>query len=95
MTDEGVSFVTGLDASDPAVAQRLSAEYDAVVLCCGAEEPRPIGLETKGVKGVCYGDYPSVQRNVYSLKAIGISGAVISLMTVMGCFSKVREISDV
>ena len=54
MTDEGVSFVTGLDASDPAVAQRLSAEYDAVVLCCGAEEPRPIGLETKGVKGVCY-----------------------------------------
>ena len=54
MTDEGVSFVTGLDASDPAVARRLSAEYDAVVLCCGAEEPRSIGVNTDGVSGVCY-----------------------------------------
>ena len=54
MTDEGVSFVTGLDASEPAIAQRLSAEYDAVVLCCGAEEPRSIGVNTDGVRGVCY-----------------------------------------
>ena len=54
MTDEGVSFVTGLDASDPAVAGRLSREFDAVVLCCGAEEPRSLGVETGGVRGVCY-----------------------------------------
>jgi glutamate synthase (NADPH/NADH) small chain len=54
MTDEGVSFVTGLDASEPAIAQRLSAEYDAVVLCCGAEEPRNIGVNTDGVSGICY-----------------------------------------
>ena len=54
MTDEGVTFVTGLDASDPAIAQRLSAEYDAVLLCCGSEEPRNIGVDTTGVKGVCY-----------------------------------------
>ncbi len=54
MMDEGVSFVTGLDASDPAVAQRLSREYDAVVLCCGAEEPRDIGVDTAGVSGVYY-----------------------------------------
>ncbi len=54
MTDEGVTFVTGLDASDPAVAQRLSREFDAVVLCCGAEEPRALGVETAGVQGVYY-----------------------------------------
>ena len=54
MTDEGVSFVTGVDASNPAIARRLSAEYDAVVLCCGAEEPRNIGVNTDGVSGVCY-----------------------------------------
>jgi glutamate synthase (NADPH/NADH) small chain len=40
MVDEGVSFVTGLDASVPAVAQRLLADYDAVILCCGAERSR-------------------------------------------------------
>lgn len=54
MTDEGVSFVTGLDAADPAIAQRLSREYDAVVLCCGAEEPRDIGVDTGDIQGVCY-----------------------------------------
>jgi glutamate synthase (NADPH/NADH) small chain len=54
MTDEGVTFVTGLDASDPSIAHRLSEEYDAVVLCCGAEEPRNIGVDTTGVKGVYY-----------------------------------------
>ncbi len=54
MTDEGVTFVTGLDASDPSIAHRLSEEYDAVVLCCGAEEPRKIGVDTTGVNGVYY-----------------------------------------
>lgn len=54
MTREGVSFVTGLSADDHAIARRLMAEYDAVVLCCGAEQPRPIGIEAEGIKGVCY-----------------------------------------
>lgn len=55
MCDEGVSFVTGVDAADPAVARRLLREYDAVLLCCGAERPRPLGLDTEGVSGVLYG----------------------------------------
>lgn len=55
MTDEGVSFVTGVDAADPAVAQRLLRDYDAVILCCGAERPRPLALETEGISGVYYG----------------------------------------
>lgn len=56
MLDEGVSFVTGVDASDPAVARRLLNDYDAVVLCCGAEKPRPLGLEVEeGVSGILYG----------------------------------------
>ena len=56
MTDEGVSFVTGLDASDPAVAQRLLADYDAVVLCCGAERPRTLEINMEGISsGIYYG----------------------------------------
>ncbi len=55
MTDEGVSFVTGVDAADPAVAKRLLGDYDAVILCCGAERPRPLGLDTAGISGVYYG----------------------------------------
>ena len=56
MTDEGVSFVTGLDASDPAVAQRLLADYDAVVLCCGAERLRTLEINMEGISsGIYYG----------------------------------------
>ena len=55
MTDEGVSFVTGVDAADPAVAQRLLRDYDAVILCCGAERPRPLDLPVEGVNGFVYG----------------------------------------
>ena len=55
MTDEGVSFVCGVDAAEPKTAQRLLAEYDAVVLCCGAGKPRPLGLDASGVSGVYYG----------------------------------------
>ena len=54
MTDEGVSFVCGVDAAEPKTARRLLAEYDAVILCCGAEKPRPLGVETKGLGGVCH-----------------------------------------
>ena len=56
MCDEGVSFVTGVDAADPAVAARLLREYDAVILCCGAERPRPLGVNTEGItSGIYYG----------------------------------------
>ncbi len=54
MTREGVSFVCGTDAADPAVAARLMEDYDAIVLCCGAEKPRPLGPDTAGVRGVVY-----------------------------------------
>lgn len=55
MTDEGVSFVTGVDAAVGQTAQRLLAEYDAIVLCCGAEEPRPLSVDTAGTANVLYG----------------------------------------
>ena len=68
MTDEGVSFVCGVDAADPKIAQRLLAEYDAVILCCGAGKPRPLGLDTEGVSGVYFGtEYlrAAVQRHQF------------------------------
>ena len=72
MTDEGVTFVTNLDASDPAIARRLSREFDAVVLCCGAEEPRSIGVDSTGVRGVCYAmDYlhAAVDRQQFGIES--------------------------
>ena len=45
MEAEGVTFVTGVDASEPATAARLLAEYDAAVLCCGARAARTVPVE--------------------------------------------------
>ena len=54
MSAEGVTFVTGRSAVEPGMAQRLLRDYDAIVLCCGAEKPRSLGIETNGVSGVLY-----------------------------------------
>ena len=70
MTDEGVTFVCGVDAADPKTAQRLLREYDAVILCCGAGKPRPLGLDTEGVSGVYFGtEYlkSAVERHQFGL----------------------------
>ena len=70
MTDEGVTFVCGVDAADPRTAQRLLREYDAVILCCGAGKPRPLGLDTEGISGVYFGtEYlkAAVERHQFGL----------------------------
>jgi glutamate synthase (NADPH/NADH) small chain len=78
MLDEGVSFVTGVDASEAKVAQRLLAEYDAVILCCGAEEPRPLGLDATGVTGVYSGtEYlkSAVERHIFRREGVAVPTA--------------------
>ncbi len=42
MEAEGVTFVTGFDVDSPEKAQNLKTQYDAVVLCCGAKQPRTL-----------------------------------------------------
>ena len=78
MIDEGVSFVTGVDASVPQMAQRLLREYDAVVLCCGAGKPRPLAVDTKGVSNVYYGtEYlkAAVERHIFHQDSISVPTA--------------------
>ena len=53
MTAEGVTFVTNADVGSTVPAQKLLDEFDAVVLCCGASNPRnltgPGRDECKGI----------------------------------------------
>lgn len=48
MQDEGVTFVLGVNAAEPETAKRLVSDYDAVVLCCGAEKPREFSFVGEG-----------------------------------------------
>ena len=50
METEGVTFIAGTDACS--VAERLLAEFDAVVLCCGAREARDVPVEGREASGV-------------------------------------------
>lgn len=45
MEAEGVTFVTNCDIDTKEKADKLKAEYDAVVLCCGAKKARPLAVE--------------------------------------------------
>ena len=54
MSEEGVTFACGVDASERAVAERLLAEHDAVILCCAPGCPGPWAGHRR-VTGVCCG----------------------------------------
>ncbi len=52
MADAGVRFVTGVDAGRDIPADRLLADYDAVVLCCGATQARDLPVEGRQLAGI-------------------------------------------
>ncbi len=52
MEAEGVTFRTGVQVGRDTTGEVLLAEYDAVVLCCGAREPRSVAYENASAAGV-------------------------------------------
>ncbi|MCC8128491.1 MAG: glutamate synthase subunit beta [Clostridiales bacterium] len=52
MADEGVQFVTNCNIGVDKPAQELIDEYDAVVLCCGASNPRDLNNPGRDAKGI-------------------------------------------
>ncbi len=52
MEEEGVEFITGANVGDNVEARELLEGYDAVILCCGASNPRDLtapGREAQGI----------------------------------------------
>lgn len=54
MTAEGVEFHTGADVGKTLPAQDLLKEFDAVVLCCGATQPRDLAVPGRELDGVWF-----------------------------------------
>ncbi|MFA6599950.1 MAG: glutamate synthase subunit beta [Candidatus Omnitrophota bacterium] len=52
LEEEGVKFVTKAEVGKNYPAEKLSKEFDAVVLCCGATKPRDLPVEGRNLKGV-------------------------------------------
>ncbi|MGN1351017.1 MAG: glutamate synthase subunit beta [Anaerovoracaceae bacterium] len=52
MEQEGITFLTNQNINTKKKAEDLLAAYDAVVLCCGASEPRDIKAEGRDARGI-------------------------------------------
>lgn len=49
---EGIHFVTNAEVGMQYPAGKLLKEHDAVVLCCGATQPRDLPIPGRGLKGI-------------------------------------------
>ncbi|MCS7014758.1 MAG: glutamate synthase subunit beta [Gemmatales bacterium] len=52
MAAEGVRFITGCHVGVDYPARQLLEDFDAVVLCCGATQPRDLPIEGRHLKGI-------------------------------------------
>ncbi|MDP4117919.1 MAG: glutamate synthase subunit beta [Bacillota bacterium] len=54
MKEEGIEFITGVDVGKDKKPAELVKDYDAVVLCCGAGNPRDLKVEGRNTDGVYF-----------------------------------------
>ena len=54
MAAQGVAFRTGVDIGRDVAAEELLQGYDAVVLCCGAAQPRDLAVPGREAQGVWF-----------------------------------------
>ena len=66
MKEEGIQFVPGADVGGNVSAQELLDQFDAVVLCCGAKQPRDLPVPGREAPGIHFAvDYlTSVTRSL-------------------------------
>lgn len=54
MKEEGIEFKTGMNVGIDVKAEEIRKGYDAVVLCCGASNPRDINVPGRRSKGIYF-----------------------------------------
>lgn len=54
MKEEGITFITGADVGNNCKPKELMKEYDAVILACGASNPRDIKAPGRDAGGIHY-----------------------------------------
>ena len=54
MKQEGVEFRTGVNVGRDIPANEIVGQYDAVILACGASNPRDIKAEGRDANGICF-----------------------------------------
>src|SRR5437868_2381109 len=52
MRDEGIEFRTGIKIGEEITGEELKRDFDAIVLACGATEPRDLRIEGRNSEGI-------------------------------------------
>lgn len=52
MKEEGVTFITNADVGKNVKVNKLKKEYDSIILCCGASNPRDIKAPGRELNGI-------------------------------------------
>ena len=66
MAAEGIGFVCGTEIGKDLPGEGLKADYDAVILACGARQARASGFEDRGIGGVL----PALEYLTAATKAV-------------------------
>ena len=96
MKEEGIEFVTNANVGENIKAKKLMADYDAVVLACGAANPRDINAPGRDANGIYFAvDFLKQLQRVFliqdlrmadtflqRIKMLSLSVVVIQVMTV-------------
>lgn len=78
MTAEGITFKTGVNVGKDVTPQELQADYDAVLLACGATKPRDLPIDGREAKGVHYAMDFLTANTMASVHGDSLDGSFVS-----------------
>ncbi len=65
MEEEGIEFKTNITVGEDIIAEEIISNFDAVVLACGAEQPRDLPIDGRELEGIYFAmDYLGHQAKV-------------------------------
>jgi glutamate synthase (NADPH/NADH) small chain len=83
MTAEGVSFVVNTEVGVDYPVEQLLAEYDALVLCGGATQPRDLHVEGRELKGIHFA-MQYLQANTRNLLGLPLFDEDLGMISARG-----------
>ncbi|TWT70442.1 glutamate synthase subunit beta [Crateriforma conspicua] len=78
MSAEGVTFKTGVNVGKDVQSEQLQKDFDAVLLACGATQPRDLPIEGRDAKGIHFAMEFLTANTMQSVHGDSLNGSFIS-----------------
>jgi len=79
LRDEGVAFQTGVHVGVDLTAAELRKSFDAVLLCCGSEQPRDLPIEGRELDGIHFAmDFLPQQNRRVAGDSVDAGGEILA-----------------